>query len=376
MKIVFVIDSLSLGGAEKNLAEILNFFTDKNNLKVIHLDKRNNLKSLYDKYQIETFCLEHSKNDSYFKVFRSLKKIFLKEKPDLIVSLLYKSSILTKLISINLNIPLVGTIVSDNYSSQIFEKLSVINKVKLFIYYLLDVLLARIPALYIANSNYIRLSVSKRLLFSKKKVKLLYTPKQIPINSWKPFFHNSSKFNFLTYGRLLEIKGFKELILAFKSVLIKHPNSTLNIVGEGPYKKELISLVLNLDLKDFIFFPGTIENVENQLINYNCFVFPSWYEGFSGALVEAMMAGIPIIASDIPMNLEAVQDKKTALVFPVRNVDALADQMIYAIEHPEEMAEMGRRAREIAINRFDINLIAQQYEEVLWNVYHRYAQKA
>jgi glycosyltransferase involved in cell wall biosynthesis len=74
------------------------------------------------------------------------------------------------------------------------------------------------------------------------------------------------------------------------------------------------------------------------------------------------------------MNLEAVTPGVHALIFPVQNVDALAEKMIYAMEHPEEMAAMGKKAREEAIKRFDIEKIAKQYEEVLWEVYDR-AQK-
>jgi glycosyltransferase involved in cell wall biosynthesis len=108
----------------------------------------------------------------------------------------------------------------------------------------------------------------------------------------------------------------------------------------------------------------------------DCFLFPSWYEGFSGALVEAMMAGIPIIASDIPMNLEAVKHKETALVFPVRNGHELAKSMEYALEHPAEMKAIGQRARAKAIEHYDIEKIAKQYEELLLEIYDSVSQKS
>jgi glycosyltransferase involved in cell wall biosynthesis len=78
-----------------------------------------------------------------------------------------------------------------------------------------------------------------------------------------------------------------------------------------------------------------------------------------------MMAGIPIIASDIPMNLEAVEADKSALIFPVGNSKALEEKMIYAIEHPDLMLELRNQAKIVAIQRFDIEVIARQYEEVL-----------
>lgn len=99
--------------------------------------------------------------------------------------------------------------------------------------------------------------------------------------------------------------------------------------------------------------------------SFHCFLFPSWYEGFSGALVEAMMAGIPIIASDIPMNLEAVTDSKTALIFKVGDSQDLFEKMTFALEHPEQMAAMGQEARREAEERFDIEKIAREYERVV-----------
>jgi glycosyltransferase involved in cell wall biosynthesis len=97
----------------------------------------------------------------------------------------------------------------------------------------------------------------------------------------------------------------------------------------------------------------------------HCFVFPSRFEGFSGALVEAMMTGIPIISSDIPMNLEAVENNKTALVHQLKNATDLADKMQEMISNYETMIAMGKRARKVAIEKFDIKNIAKQYETLL-----------
>ena len=84
-----------------------------------------------------------------------------------------------------------------------------------------------------------------------------------------------------------------------------------------------------------------------------------------------MLSGIPIIASDIPMNLEAVKDKETALTFEVKNTQMLEQKMIFAIENPTMMQKMGAIARKVASERFDIKTIAKQYEETLMEVFHK-----
>ena len=191
--------------------------------------------------------------------------------------------------------------------------------------------------------------------------------------------------NFISYGRLLERKGFQDAIQAFAMVIQSYPGCTLTIFGEGPYRKELELLVQDLGLQDSVFLPGKIPNpmevllngysplptVHCSLLTAHCFLFPSWYEGFSGALVEAMMAGIPIIASDIPMNLEAVENQKSALVFPVNDLKVLEEKMRHAIEHPALMESLGQEARKVAIQKFNIEKIAQQYESTLKEIYRQ-----
>jgi glycosyltransferase involved in cell wall biosynthesis len=167
----------------------------------------------------------------------------------------------------------------------------------------------------------------------------------------------------------LQRKGFQELIQAFAQVHALHPEAKLSIYGDGEYCKALLQLVAELGLSASVSLPGKHPRVHEKLDEADCFVFPSWYEGFSGALVEAMLSGIPIIASDIPMNLEAVSHEVNALVFPVKNTEALTQCMLRAIAEPELMLQLGQKAREEAINRFDIEQIARQYEAVLQQVY-------
>jgi glycosyltransferase involved in cell wall biosynthesis len=78
-----------------------------------------------------------------------------------------------------------------------------------------------------------------------------------------------------------------------------------------------------------------------------------------------MMAGIPIIASDIPMNLEAITDQVDGLTFPLGNSAELQTKMQWMIECPDEAKALGVAARKTATQRFDIEKIAREYEAVL-----------
>ena len=81
-----------------------------------------------------------------------------------------------------------------------------------------------------------------------------------------------------------------------------------------------------------------------------------------------MMSGIPIVASDIEMNKEAITDIETGLLFKVKDKQEFLEKVFKMIEHYPDMILMGKRARKEAIERFDINVIAKQYEGFLKSV--------
>ena len=89
------------------------------------------------------------------------------------------------------------------------------------------------------------------------------------------------------------------------------------------------------------------------------------YEGFSGALVEAIIAGIPVISSAIPMNLEAITEGETGFIHPVSDVAALHAKMQEVFNDYPEAIKRGRAARAKAIQEYDLNTISQQYVALL-----------
>ena len=102
----------------------------------------------------------------------------------------------------------------------------------------------------------------------------------------------------VTAGRLTQQKGHWHLIRAYKRVVEKVPNSKLIILGEGVYKNKLIKLSRDLGLENNIIMPGYINNPHKIISKSHVFAFPSLYEGFSNALLEAMACKIAIVTSD------------------------------------------------------------------------------
>ncbi|MBN3582528.1 glycosyltransferase family 4 protein [Algoriphagus aestuarii] len=401
MKVVFTQDALVNAGAEKSHLEILSRFSKEVEILFVYFYSKHDLREEYERAGIRLIFLDIPESYNFLLAGSRFLKLIQREKPDLLISSLWRADIITRVASLLTGVPLVGTLVNDSYGPFAWkDKIGLKYKVV----YWLDRLTAWIPKYWIANAEALAESHVKTLGLDKDKIKVVYRGRNVPEEFWskdrlreiglrrdmpsakysQDLDLGSPTFNFISYGRLLERKGFQDVINAFREVIQKYPECTLTIFGEGTYRSELEKLVQDLNLKGSIFLPGKIHNPISALINgyyplptdpcqlitANCFVFPSWYEGFSGALVEAMMAGIPIIASNISMNLEAVS-RDNSMIFEVRNTNQLAQQMIFAIENPDLMVKLGDNARKEALERFDIEKIAKQYEETLKEIEKR-----
>lgn len=105
-------------------------------------------------------------------------------------------------------------------------------------------------------------------------------------------------FYFLSEGRLEEPKGHWHLIRAFSRVVLTHPECRLIICGKGPYLNMLEELVKERNLENYVIFKGFVKNPYAVSKECDAFVFPSLYEGFGNVVIENMICGLPVIATD------------------------------------------------------------------------------
>jgi glycosyltransferase involved in cell wall biosynthesis len=125
-------------------------------------------------------------------------------------------------------------------------------------------------------------------------------------------------------GRLTEQKGFDLLVHAFATLAGEVPEWRLTIFGDGPERPALERLVADRGLSDRINLPGTSANHGDWIGLADAFVLPSRYEGFPNVLVEAMMAGLPVVAFDCDFGpAEIVTNDVNGLLIPAGDVEAL-----------------------------------------------------
>lgn len=178
-------------------------------------------------------------------------------------------------------------------------------------------------------------------------------------------------FTFVFVGRIVGDKGINELVQAFKALLAKDYVKKLRLVLIGRYEDDLDPI--SSDTKQTIESTPEIEAVGSQygddlLAWYaasDCFVFPSYREGFPNTVLEAGALGLPSIVTDINGSREIIIpfDKNhqgaTGLIIPSHDAEALQDAMTWMITHDEERKRMAANARPSIESRFEQRFVRQ-----------------
>jgi len=164
----------------------------------------------------------------------------------------------------------------------------------------------------------------------------------------------SSGSALLFWGRIEEEKGLRELFHALKTVSKMIKDVSLTIVGEGNRLREYKSLVADLSLTDRVEFTGWLcsTKIQNLTARSSLGIFPSRVESFGLSVVEAMAAGLPVIAASggaVPENIE--QDATGTLV-PVNDADALARAIIFILENVQHAESMAKAAKKVVQQKF------------------------
>lgn len=170
------------------------------------------------------------------------------------------------------------------------------------------------------------------------------------------------KVKLLMLGCIYEAKGQYQVIHALGLMEEKYRERiVLDIVGGGSraYVRKLKRLVDQYGLSSSITFLGYQKDFDHRICEYDCGIMCSKAEGFGRVTAEYMMAGLPVIASDIETNKELVQDQKTGLLYQWNHIQDLRDKIIYLLDNADELENMGKRAREYAQDHFTSKLNAQ-----------------
>jgi glycosyltransferase involved in cell wall biosynthesis len=310
-KILCVISTLDTGGAQRVLSNLTMNLSDEYDVDILLNDKESvkfpyrgklitlGLPSKEDKenllYQIKVFV----------KRMKYLRK--LKNTGEYVACLSF-------LDSANIANVISGHAGNTKVITSIHNYMS--NAVKKSIKYRIIVA----PLLKLNNLSDKTVAVSKAIAddlmnnygIKKEKIRVIYNGINTEyIQNMVQNFEKYKRFTYITMGRMVSQKGQWHLIKAFAKLNAKYNNIHLVILGDGIYKDQLSYIIDKLKLKNCVTIEGFKENPFNYLASSDVFVFPSIYEGFSNAIVEAMACGLPIISTDHKSGAREILAPKT-----------------------------------------------------------------
>jgi L-malate glycosyltransferase len=175
------------------------------------------------------------------------------------------------------------------------------------------------------------------------------------------------KFLISTVGNIRRVKGHDIFIKAAAAVVQEFPDVAFSIVGEvlePEYFKELEELVRELNLTGHFRFDSGVSNLQEYLSKADVFVLPSRSEGFSNAIIEAMAASLPVVATDVGGNAEAVRDGVSGFIVPSEDVTALSSAILRLLSDPSKAKEMGVAGRGVVKEKFTIDAMMNRITQV------------
>lgn len=165
-------------------------------------------------------------------------------------------------------------------------------------------------------------------------------------------------------ANFLHYKGHQHFLEAWSAVAQRFPEAVALLVGDGPLRPVVEARLETTGLARSVRVLGTHEDVPALLALMDLVVLPSLEEGFSNAILEAMAAGKPVLATAVGGNPEAVIHGATGLLVPPRDSQTLAETMLWLLERPREAARFGEAGRRRVAERFEISAMVRQYEAV------------
>lgn len=184
---------------------------------------------------------------------------------------------------------------------------------------------------------------------------------------------NPDVFTFVFVGRIVGDKGINELVEAFVKLHDKHNNTRLVLVGKYEHELDPVSGKTRklIDTNDDIDACGTKygDDLPQMYVNADCFVMPSYREGFPNTVLEAGAMGLPSIVTDINGSREIIENEKNGLIVPSKNANALYDAMERMLTDDKGRGVMKSNARQIIESRFEKNFVQkcqiEFYERIL-----------
>ena len=346
--ILFVISNLNAGGAQRIMVSLIaHLITKRYKITCVTLGSSED-----DFFNLPEGCrrigldLMHSSSSfkealTYnFKRIKALRSVIAKEAPDVVVSFLVTTNILTILATIFMRVHLVICERNDPSRQNPGRLWDVMRRI---FYRMADSVSANSMNAIEAMKAYV------------PEYKLRFIPNHLsrpPFDEIQPY--GQRKNVVLSVGRLHPQKGMDTLIHAFAGFSNSVPDWELVILGKGELLPDLKSLASSLGVGDKVIFKGAVENPYEYYCSSKVFVLASLFEGTPNALLEAMSCKtVPIVSSTCVECLSFIDEGESGLIFPVCDSESLTKELIYLATHSDYASSISDNAQQAVRSRYN-----------------------
>ena len=357
LRLLFAIDNLRHGGAQKVLRAILSRLDrDRVEASIWCLGGTSAIEAWYTELGVQVIRYPTWQMLCGIGLLRMWVRLLV-SRPALVQTFLFHADVFGRLLSRMAFVPVVVSSVRAT------------NRRKAWWQFLLDRLTASMADRVIAVSNATREFAIEHEGVSAERTAVIangidvdrYVPGEGRDEARAELGYGPEHVVVGTIGRLHEQKGHVYLIDALERLSASHPELRAFIVGYGPLESSLNERIQRLGLADRVRLLGYRTDTARLLAAMDVFVLPSLWEGMPNALLEAMAMGLPVVATGVDGNLDLVADGETGMLIPAGDAEALASAIQCLARDADRAREMGSRGRERAAQQFSLERAIESY---------------
>ena len=346
-----------------------NFYNFRNKLIKI-LSKKNKifLSANKDKF-ISLFPKNITKNEISMKknnisifqdifFFKTYLKLIKDIKPNLILSFTVKPNLASIILSKIFKIPIIITV---SGLGTLYLKHKIFFKIYLFLF---RIFMHKKAVIYFHNREDLNI-YKKNKIINKTFFSKVISGSGVDFNKFKRVKIDLKKNNFLFVGRLIKDKGINELIDAINKIRKKNIKTNFTLIGNLDVNNPQsinIDKLNELKKDKSLMFKKFSKNIINDYSHNSCLILPSYREGLSKSLIEAMYCGLPIITTNVPGCQYVVKKSKCGYVAKVKNSTSLIEKILKFINlSVSKKKVMSTNAHNYAKNNFNEQNIINEY---------------
>jgi glycosyltransferase involved in cell wall biosynthesis len=365
--ILYLIDSLAPGGAERSLVDMAPHLTAAGiNLAVAVLHDRSGLAGELEHHRIPVDVVGRESRVSWLIGVASLLR---QRRPDLVHTTLFESDLVGRMAATFSRIPVVSSLANTSYGPEHFDE-SALSTLKLRGAWIADATSARLVRRFHAVSQSVADTSIARLHLPATRVDVIPRGRDVA-RLGRPSARRRREVRaglglpsdvsvVLTVARQEPQKGLDVLVKAFPTVVDRNPHVLLLVAGrEGRATANLVRLQTDLRVEQYIRFLGERGDIADLLCAADAFVLPSRREGLPGAILEAMAMSAPVVASDLPTVREVVPDNRFAMLVRPENPIELGKAIASVLADRAGATQRAAAARARFERHFDITAVSR-----------------